>query len=107
MNRHFTMKDVTARSLLETVPGLEEQQASYLNKLLGPKGAINEPYGTDFIIDLHSSNSNVGLVAMINHADKDIHALRLVNHLLNEHPEFSDLKIACSRLELGLKLGLE
>jgi succinylglutamate desuccinylase len=106
MNRLFSEKDILQRGIkgvkdkdidctLEC--GDEIQQASNLNKQLGPKGVINGEYGCDFIIDLHSSNSNVGLMAMAADSDKDHHTLRLSEFLLNKK-EFQDLKICFSKL---------
>jgi succinylglutamate desuccinylase len=107
MNRQFSKKDVADRaelskSILPSASSVSEEvsQAVSINELLGPKGAINEQYGCDFIIDLHSSNSNVGLVGMINGADKDCHALRLSQYLLKERQEdFPLLKITNSKFD--------
>eukprot|EP00596_Hydrurales_sp_CCMP1899_P000544 CAMPEP_0119039380 /NCGR_PEP_ID=MMETSP1177-20130426/8820_1 /TAXON_ID=2985 /ORGANISM="Ochromonas sp, Strain CCMP1899" /LENGTH=559 /DNA_ID=CAMNT_0007003157 /DNA_START=109 /DNA_END=1788 /DNA_ORIENTATION=- len=95
MNRLFSENDILERSNEES--GDEIQQAIDLNKQLGPKGVINGEYGCDFIIDLHSSNSNVGLMAMGADSDKDHHTLRLSEYLLNKK-EFQDLKICFSKL---------
>jgi succinylglutamate desuccinylase len=114
MNRLFSEKDILHRTeLLTTSSGVGEvkntdiecmvqsgdeiQQAIDLNKQLGPKGIINGEYGCDYIIDLHSSNSNVGLMAMGADSDKDYHTLRLSEHLLSKN-EFKDLKICFSKL---------
>jgi hypothetical protein len=48
----------------------------------------------DFIIDLHSSNSNTGLVGMISSGDYDVLALRLGRHLQNS--SFPELKLTCT-----------
>lgn len=47
---------------------------------LGPKGCPSDE-GVDFVIDLHSSSSNTGLMAMISAADHDCVAVRLAHHL--------------------------
>ena len=78
----------------------EISHAKELNELLGPKGAICKTDGCDFIIDLHSSGSNVGLMAMINGADKDCHAVRLSQYLLEEKKAtFPNLKVTNSKLD--------
>ena len=115
MNRQFSINDVTswknakeaivggAPSGLDALDSIEVQlpddeasQARKLNELLGPKGSLQE-CNCDFIIDLHSSVSNVGLVAMINGADRDSHAVRLSQYLLEERKEdFPNLRITNS-----------
>ena len=62
-------------------------------KLLGAKGQFTTSPLCDFIIDLHSSNSDVGLVAMISAGEKDITAMRLAAHLLRKFPQ---LKVTIS-----------
>lgn len=103
MNRQFLLKDILDRekdinnenNLLEKKDNdnnndsssdniiNEKNQAIKLNNILGPKNNINKPYGYDYIIDLHSSNSNIGLMGMVNAADNDCHSLRLSKYLLN------------------------
>lgn len=78
----------------------ETSHAKKLNELLGPKGATYKTDGCDFIIDLHSSGSNVGLMAMINGADKDCHAVRLSQYLLEDKKgTFPNLKVTNSKLD--------
>lgn len=97
MNRQFSSKDMDSWKT-SPLDSAEVLRAKELNELLGPKGAINSPFGSDFVIDLHSSVSNVGLVAMINGADKDCHALRLSQYLLEERKiDFPSLKITNSK----------
>ena len=115
MNRQFSKKDIADRTeQSKTIPptaslvSAESLHAISLNELLGPKGAINEQFECDFIIDLHSSNSNVGLVGMINGADKDCHALRLSQYLLTERQEdFSLLKITNSKTDKGDSINVD
>lgn len=72
----------------------EYNRAIELNNSLGPKqDAINSK--SDFIIDLHSSESNVGIVAMIS-GEVDCLAFRVASHLKNNFEKFKDLKITCS-----------
>ena len=115
MNRQFSSKDIASWKApvscevdtlavnmesiqIEGVLEKEILHAQQLNNLLGPKGAINEAYNCDFIIDLHSSVSNVGLMGMINGADKDCHAIRLSQYLLEERKsDFPELRITNSR----------
>ena len=115
MNRQFSKKDIAdrtdlSRTILPTASSIsaEVAQAVTLNEMLGPKGAINEQFGCDFIIDLHSSNSNVGLVGMINGADKDCHALRLSQYLLTERQEdFPLLKITNSKTDKSESINVD
>ena len=74
---------------------VEITRSAELNHILGPKGSINEPYGCDFIIDLHSTNSNIGILAMISGADHDYHALRIAHHLQSDG-RFHDLRVSSS-----------
>ena len=107
MNRQFSSKDIACweTSHLDSAEVLRSKE---LNELLGPKGAINCPSGCDFVIDLHSSVSNVGLVAMINGADKDCHALRLSQYLLEERKEdFPSLKITNSKEDKSGALNVD
>ena len=112
MNRQFAEKDIEnwqATSSIETKAGddnsieveiVEEEvlQARKLNEILGPKGVINGVHNSDFIIDLHSSISNVGLMGMINGAGRDCHAVRLSQYLLESRKEdFPDLRITTSK----------
>ena len=115
MNRQFSKKNIADRTeqsktispTASPVPA-EDLHAISLNELLGPKGAINEQFECDFIIDLHSSNSNVGLVGMINGADKDCHALRLSQYLLTERQEdFPLLKITNSKTDKGDSINVD
>ena len=70
----------------------EAQRALDLNTLLGPKAPpldhheitaedVETEASKGFIIDLHSSNSNVGLVGMISGIKVDVTAARLSHHL--------------------------
>lgn len=117
MNRQFARKDIsswdsTVTKGIETLAITSDQthrvklvdeeilHAKRLHQLLGPKGAVNEVYNCDFIIDLHSSVSNVGLMGMINGADKDCHAVRLSQYLLEERrADFPELRITNSKLD--------
>ena len=85
---------IVQRLVAETKPHVKESViALELNKKLGPKllpikfnevSTIKPKF--DFIIDLHTSNSNVGSVAMISGIEYDLHALRLAYHLSQTFP---------------------
>ena len=49
-------------------------------------GSIKTITSSDFIIDLHSSNSNVGLVCMISAGANDITATRIASNLVSKFP---------------------
>jgi succinylglutamate desuccinylase/N-acetylglutamate synthase-like GNAT family acetyltransferase len=94
LNRQFLGKRVAAGTSAEadgqpTSSTLEQQRAVEIDKILGPKGALNEPHGCDFVIDVHSSNSNVGLMAMLSSAENDVHATRMAHYLQNLSSEGS------------------
>eukprot|EP01034_Spumella_vulgaris_P034649 gene34649-42738_t len=82
MNRMFT------GDCISTASHIEGTRARELNGMLGPK-VLNytEHTGTDFIVDLHSSNSNLGIVAMISSSEDDLTALRLSHYLKQTFPE--------------------
>jgi succinylglutamate desuccinylase/L-amino acid N-acyltransferase YncA len=90
LNREFTGRELPELELILETGGSdskvssETQRAHEVNGMLGPKGAADKPTQCDFVIDLHSSNSNVGLVAMISSADVDCYATRLCRHLLED-----------------------
>lgn len=88
---------IDKRMNIEVTEAYELTRARELNLMLGPKSmALNElPKRTKasngFIIDCHSSTSNVGIMAMICAIDSDVLATRLVNYLKTE--VYPDLKI--------------
>ena len=92
MNRQFLNNDLEKEILNQEVKS-EEIRARELNMLLGPKGSIKYNCNSDFIIDLHSSNSAVGIVCMIS-GENDIIALRIASKLQKKY--FPDMKITCS-----------
>lgn len=71
--------------------------SKYLNNLLGPKLSINTGFNiytkSDFIIDLHSTNANTGIVAMIS-GENDCFANRIAYYLIQKH---SELKITFTK----------
>jgi len=67
----------------------EQVRAMELNQSIGPKGSMAN-VAADFVIDLHSTNSAMGSVAMISGASEDAFACRLVQHL--KCTSFPDLK---------------
>eukprot|EP01034_Spumella_vulgaris_P027937 gene27937-34723_t len=73
---------------ISTADHIEGKRVKELNAQLDPK-LLNytEPTGSDFIIDLHSSNSRVGIVAMISSSPDDLTAVRLCHHLKTIFPE--------------------
>ena len=90
--------------------------------LTGPKGRIVDDIHVDskdtttiaptcdFIIDLHSSNSAVGLVAMISAADYDCVATRLAHHLLSDETmqnKFPGLKVTSSVGDKGQSWSID
>ena len=114
VNRRYVDKDLNRQFLGATVAtvvgttSVEEARARELDALLGPKGpAVDDvsvgvsdaaplPAGVDFVIDLHSSNANVGLVAMASALDVDYVATRLAHHLLHDptvQARFPGLKV--------------
>jgi len=101
VNRRYVDADLNRQFLGAAVApdgtGTEAARAKELDALLGPKGpavddvtaAADTPLaapatGADFVIDLHSSNANVGLVAMASALDVDYVATRLADHLLHD-----------------------
>jgi aspartoacylase len=59
LNRRFALKDLS-NPLKSTY---EDLSAKFINDILGPKGA--EETAVDFIVDLHSTTSNMGLSLVI------------------------------------------
>lgn len=91
LNRQFLSSDLCKESTTITDKS-EVKRAKELNSLYGPKGSIEMNCGSDFIIDLHSSNSAVGLVCMIS-GENDTIALRIAAKLQKKFPS---MKITCS-----------
>jgi len=102
LNRQFSIQNLNTidsnsfRSVEAAATGpYEVQRARHLNELLGPKDYFNtfkvdslkddrRELGTDFIIDLHTSNSNVGCVAMISSLEDDMLAARACQYLVDK-----------------------
>jgi len=72
LNRQFASSAATE--------GVEATRAQELLSLLGPK-SISDPSAVDFIIDLHSTTSDVGLVSMISASDYDPLALYVASKI--------------------------
>ncbi len=89
LNRQFT-----AAAMDDEGVSTEKEIAVKLNKLLGLKNSINQPVGADFIIDLHSSTANTGIVLMVS-GDQDVIAFRLAKHI-QDMEEYRDVKITCT-----------
>ena len=83
---------------------VEISRAIELNRMLGPKGELHGAVGCDFIIDLHSSTSNVGLVAMVSACHEDPFALRVCHYLQNHFP---DLKITTGAISKSVGWRIE
>lgn len=62
---------------------VEGARARYLVSRLGANGTD----AADFLIDLHSSSSNVGVMAILCAGASDLTALRLVHHLQKHFPD--------------------
>lgn len=96
LNRQFTglMQDYPTSA--QPLP-LEKKRAYELNAVLGPKAAsaFDIP-GVDFIIDVHSSTSNTGLVAFVSGIDHDCYARRLCHHLQNILSPDVELRVVSS-----------
>ena len=90
LNRQFLSTDLSKDPLDNDK--LEVKRAKELNKMLGPKGSTEWNCASDFLIDLHSSNSNVGLVCMIS-GENDTIGLRIAAKLKTLFPE---MKTTCS-----------
>ena len=71
---------------------IEIGRAIELNRMLGPKGS--EATAFDFIIDLHSSVANTGLVLMMS-GENDIFASRVAHHV-KEHAAFKNIRVTCT-----------
>jgi hypothetical protein len=69
----------------------EARRARELDRELGPKGVYSKQPAVDFLIDLHSTNSPVGLVSMISDGQRDPHATRLTRQL--QQTGFPQLKV--------------
>jgi succinylglutamate desuccinylase/GNAT superfamily N-acetyltransferase len=93
LNRQFTGYMTDSKSTASS--SVETKQAEVINSLLGPKRLHVLPTteeevaqqqqrqpGSDFIIDLHSSTANTGLVAMISGIKHDFLARRICHRLL-------------------------
>lgn len=107
MNRQFVTNGKENQSIDDiTDICVEKDRAVEIQKQLGFKRNITDGWSmssmsrnehitnpSDFIIDLHSTTSNVGLVAMISAGSNDILATRIAYHLQQLHPE---LKITYS-----------
>lgn len=61
LNRQFNIRDLDNAEL----KGCEQQRAKSLNKLLGPK----ENPRVDFILDMHTTTSNMGMSLIFNSSD--------------------------------------
>lgn len=96
LNRQFTGTMEPGLEVDDVVPSKEKYLAKRINELLGPKSSHvsgSSCPAFDFCIDLHSTCSDVGMMAMISGADHDARAVRLARHLQTLHPE---LKITSS-----------
>ena len=91
LNRMF-LGDLSDKVMNNIEINTELQRALELNAKLGPKANSLIPSAADFIIDLHSTNSNVGIVAMIS-GDSDVFAFRVAKHL--QSTSYPELKITC------------
>jgi succinylglutamate desuccinylase/GNAT superfamily N-acetyltransferase len=70
----------------QSVPVSEDFCAARLNALLGPKTEhYCAPTGADFIIDLHSSTSNLGLMLILGSVSHDNTANGVANYLDQTH----------------------
>lgn len=107
MNRQFLGSKLSNSGETE-----EDRRAAEIDRLVGPKGLIVDERSEehehlpacDFVIDLHSSNSNVGLVAMISAADYDCVASRLAHYLLHDEQmkaQFPGLRVTSSTGDKG------
>lgn len=105
LNRQFTGYMIGNTALASS--SVEGKQAEVINSLLGPKRlnalpSLSSPSsdqqlpqsseeqqlpGSDFIIDLHSSTANTGLVAMISGIRHDFFARRIAHRLTTAIPE--------------------
>jgi N-acetylglutamate synthase-like GNAT family acetyltransferase len=95
LNRQFTgwMTDRPSEQLEHVAK--ETLRAYELNDVLGPKSAgPSDRVGVDFVIDLHSSTSSTGVVAMISGIEHDLLARRLCYYL---QQEFTDVRICSSK----------
>jgi len=79
LNRCFTSGSPPAG---DTVEG---KRAAELLELLGPKSADGADCKTDFIIDMHSTTSNMGLSLVLN-AEHDVFARRVAHSLAQSFP---------------------
>lgn len=83
-NVRYIDKDLNRQFLTNASIGddtsVEATRAKELLEILGPK-STTEPSAAEFIMDLHSSTSNVGLVSMISAADYDPLALYVASRL--------------------------
>ena len=75
LNRQFAQSNTADAATASDMPeSIEARRAKELIQLLGPKSVVAQS-STDFIIDLHSTTSNVSLVSMISASDCDPMAL--------------------------------
>lgn len=70
----------------------EVKRAAELQAEIGPKTANGTGAWADFLIDLHSTTSNMGLSLVMNGA-QDAMACRVAHHLQNSVSH--DLKVGC------------
>eukprot|EP00601_Ochromonadales_sp_CCMP2298_P011015 CAMPEP_0173261066 /NCGR_PEP_ID=MMETSP1142-20121109/25946_1 /TAXON_ID=483371 /ORGANISM="non described non described, Strain CCMP2298" /LENGTH=600 /DNA_ID=CAMNT_0014195919 /DNA_START=86 /DNA_END=1888 /DNA_ORIENTATION=+ len=97
----------------ETVQGTtavtEDFCAARLNALLGPKTLhYGEPTGADFIIDLHSSTSNLGLMLILSSVSNDCTSNGVANYLDQQSSAAADkIRIASIDLPKASYFGLD
>lgn len=77
LNRCFLSDDLSNLSL----SSYEDNRAKVLNHSIGPKG--NAKY--EFLIDIHSSTSNIGITIIV--TDSDIYSILMTSHLIKKYPE--------------------
>lgn len=86
LNRCFGMTDLLPTNSTHHPPKLyEECIAEELNSLLGPKASMTPNY--DFIVDLHSTTSNTGILILCH--PKDAFSISLAYQLQKKHSEVS------------------
>jgi aspartoacylase len=90
LNRQFAGTPSASEKSSADLP-LEARRARELDSELGPKGVYSKQPAVDFLIDLHSTNSPVGLVSMISDGQRDPHATRLTRQL--QQTGFPQLKV--------------
>ena len=105
LNRQFILNE-DGNLKTENSNTYEYKRALEINQLLGPKltqigpsigdkNAMLPSTPTDFIIDLHSTESDVGVLLMIS-GEEDCLAYRIAYYIQNL-PQFKDIQITCSR----------